>query len=113
MLDRLAEAGTIGFIVASSRPEAYFAYVVVAKYVNTQRLTARVFECLVRVARCLLATEVLSLSLSGAGTGTAVRGKAAVSRKCAQGKNFAGFVVIWGRGAKRSHGARWPLGPRT
>ena len=99
--ERLPEAqrlaGTIGFVVSSSRPDAYFAYVVVAKYVNAQRLTARVLACLVRLARYLLATESLCLTLCPAqrvedeplcAYSDSSHGNAP------QGKNYAGFVVL-------------------
>ena len=55
-------AVTIGFIAASSRPNVYFEYVANARYVNAQRITKRVFCCLVRIARYLLATVYMALT---------------------------------------------------
>ncbi len=56
-------AGTIGFVAASSRPGVYFACIVTARHVNAQRITRRVFGCLVRIARYLLATADMALAL--------------------------------------------------
>ena len=56
-------AGTIGFVVSAVRPDANFAYVALASYINVKRLTRRVFMALVRVALYLLGTETLTLTL--------------------------------------------------
>ena len=90
-------AGTIGFVAASSRPDVYFAYVVTARYVNAQRITKRVFGCLVRIARYLLETVDLALTLRPAEHhvdeplccfSDSSHGNAP------EGRNYAGFVIM-------------------
>ena len=108
-------AGTIGFVAASSRPDVYFAYVVTARYVNAQRITKRVFGCLVRIARYLISTVDMALTLrpserhedeplccfSDSSHGNAP-----------EGRNYAGFVIM-SEGGVLCRGARWRLVRRT
>ena len=56
-------AGTIGFIVTSVRPDAYFAYCVLAAYVNGTRMSELAFRLLIRIARYLTHTIHLGLTL--------------------------------------------------
>ena len=53
-------AGTIGFIVNSVRPDAYFAYCVLACYINEGMINEMVFRLLLRVARYLVHSAKLS-----------------------------------------------------
>jgi len=90
-------AGTIDFVAASSRPDVYFAYVVTARYVNAQRITKRVFSSLIRIARYLINTEDMALTLGPSGRkedeplccySDSSHGNAP------EGRNYAGFVIM-------------------
>ena len=51
-------SGTIGFIVTTSRPDAYFAYCVSARFVHAGGgLTQRAFNALLRVAYYISSTS--------------------------------------------------------
>ena len=55
--------GTIGFVVNMSRPDAAFAYNALSRYSNTQKFTPLVLRFAHRVARYLLATIDLHLTI--------------------------------------------------
>ena len=57
-------AGTIGFVATMARPDAYFAYCVVARHVNEQRLTKHSLKLLLRVGRYLVNTRGMALTLT-------------------------------------------------
>ena len=56
-------AGTIGFIVNAVRPDAYFAYCVLAGYINATMMNEMVFRLLIRIARYLTNTAKLTLTM--------------------------------------------------
>jgi hypothetical protein len=93
-------AGTIGFVVSSVRPDANFAYVAIARYVNAKRITRRVFLALVRVARYLLGTVELSLTLRPqvSGRNEPMRGFSDSSHGNAEGGRSYGGLVVLNRG---------------
>ena len=53
--------GTIGFITSHVRPDAYFAFVVCARYMSEERLTRRGFAHLLRLSHYIVATADLPL----------------------------------------------------
>ena len=55
--------GTIGFVVSTARPDAAFAYNALARYANTNAFTPLVLKYAHRVARYLLATIELHLTI--------------------------------------------------
>jgi len=57
-------AGTIGFITNQVRPDAHFAYCVLARYLSEPRMTQRVFDYLIRVGTYLVSTKDLCLTLT-------------------------------------------------
>jgi hypothetical protein len=57
-------AGTIGFVTNMVRPDAHFAYCVLARYLNEGRLTQRAFDYLIRVGRYIVDTKHLCLTLT-------------------------------------------------
>ena len=56
-------AGAIGFIVNAVRPDAYFAYCVLAGYVNVNMLTEMAFRLLIRIGRYIAHTKDLTLTM--------------------------------------------------
>jgi hypothetical protein len=56
-------AGTAGFIATMARPDAYFGYCVIARYVNVQRLTKHGFNMLLRVCHYITRTKEFILTL--------------------------------------------------
>ena len=65
--DKLAPArciaGTIGFIVTMVRVDAYLAFCIIARCLNTKRFTCNVWTCLLRLAHYLIGTIDLPLTL--------------------------------------------------
>jgi len=65
MLDAMQPIlGTIGFIVCLVRPDAYFAYCVLCRFITEARLTTFAVRCLVRLGHYLVATKDLCLYLT-------------------------------------------------
>ena len=56
-------AGTIGFIVNAVRPDGYFGSCVLASYINPNKISELVFRLLIRLARYLVSTRDLTLTL--------------------------------------------------
>ena len=65
MSDKVAPIlGTIGFIVGTTRPDAYFAFCVLARYAGPLRLTQYAFDCVIRLAHYIVATRTLHLHIT-------------------------------------------------
>ena len=56
--------GTIGFITNMVRCEAHFGYCVISRYLNEAKLTKRAFQYLLRLAKYLVTTKDLCLTLA-------------------------------------------------
>jgi hypothetical protein len=55
--------GTIGFAASTARPDVNFAYSVLARYVNSLRFTSLVERLVIRIARYLISTIDLHLTI--------------------------------------------------
>jgi len=100
-------AGTIGFIVNSVRPDAYFAYCVLATYVNELKINEMVFRLILRVARYLIHSAHLSLTLNSEprAEGVARQGLDLCTvyvdsshGNAPEGRSYGGFILMCNRG---------------
>jgi hypothetical protein len=56
--------GTVGFVTGMVRPDAFFAYTVLCRFVSEERLTLYAARCIVRLGHYLVATRDLALHLT-------------------------------------------------
>ena len=92
-------AGTIGFIVSTTRPDAYFAYCVVSRFLGESTLTEYAYRCLLRVAFYLVSTKTLFLTYHplppGASRQDLLRAYCDSSHgNAGKGLSYGGFVVL-------------------
>ena len=97
-------AGTIGFVATKARPDSYFGFCVMAKYVNERRLTRRGFLHLLRLAWYLVRTKDLPLVIHAAsarpdgqawGTEGMFRAYVDSSHGNAEdGQSYGGFIIM-------------------
>ena len=95
--------GTIGFITSHVRPDAYFAFVVCARYMSEERLTRRGFAHLLRLSHYIVATADLPLVIhSDRPKSAAAWGKEGLFEtyvdsshgNAHEGKSYGGFVIM-------------------
>jgi hypothetical protein len=96
--------GTIGFIVNSVRPDAYFAYCVLAAYCNPLKFSLCAFRLVIRLARYITNTPTLSLTLHSEPPAPAGTTRVGVDLyrtfvdsshgNASEGRSYGGFVVL-------------------
>ena len=92
-------AGTIGFIVSATRPDAYFAYCVVSRFLSETTLTDLAFRFLLRVAFYIVSTKHLYLTYHPLPPGASRNALFTAScdsshGNAGKGLSYAGFVVL-------------------
>ena len=93
--------GTIGFVVTHTRPDAYFAFCVMAKYMGA-RLTKRAFAHLLRLAWYLVRTQDMPLVIHSTPEGGTVWNKDGMCSawvdsshgNAENGASYGGFVIM-------------------
>ena len=89
--------GTIGFIANNARPDAHFAYCVVARFTRPGALTDLSFAAIVRVAHYLVTTRELALTITppSGGGHDLFRGFSDASHgNAGDGSSYAGAAIL-------------------
>jgi hypothetical protein len=100
--------GTCAFVTSKVRMESFFAFCVLARYINKERLTRCVFIELLRLAAYLVDTIDIPLTFRRVGPGFAIEAVVDSSQNNGPGRrSYGGFIVRFSAGGKHSAPIIW------